>query len=36
MLWRTSALNGYVIEACESWRGTVCDLQFGDATWILR
>jgi hypothetical protein len=36
MLWDASAFNGYAIEASDGRLGTVSDLLFEDAGWIIR
>jgi len=36
MLWDASAINGYAIEASDGRLGTVSDLLFEDAGWVIR
>ncbi len=36
MLWHTSVINGYSIEASDGEIGTVCDILFDDASWSVR
>ena len=36
MLWDASAINGYAIEASDGRLGTVSDLLFEDAGWVVR
>ena len=36
MLWDISAINGFAIEATDGHLGTVSDLLFGDADWVVR
>jgi PRC-barrel domain len=36
MLWDASAINGYAIEANDGRLGTVSDLLFEDAGWVIR
>jgi hypothetical protein len=36
MLWDTSAINGYAIEATDGQLGTVSDLLFSDSDWVVR
>lgn len=36
MLWDISAINGYDIEATDGHLGTVSDLLFSDADWVVR
>jgi len=36
MLWNASAINGYAIEASDGQLGTVSDLLFEDAGWLVR
>ena len=36
MLWDASAINGYALEACDGRLGTVSDLLFEDAGWVVR
>jgi PRC-barrel domain len=36
MLWDASAINGYAIEAKDGRLGTVSDLLFEDAEWVIR
>ena len=36
MLWHTSAINGYTIEARDGDIGTVSDFLFDDASWLVR
>ncbi len=36
MLWDASAINGYAIEATDGRLGTVSDLLFEDAGWVIR
>jgi hypothetical protein len=36
MLWDASAINGYAIEASDGRLGSVSDLLFEDANWIIR
>jgi hypothetical protein len=36
MLWDASAINGYAIEASDGQLGTVSDLLFEDAGWLVR
>jgi hypothetical protein len=36
MLWNTSTIKGYAIEASDGRLGTVSDFLFDDATWLIR
>jgi hypothetical protein len=36
MLWDAAAINGYAIEASDGQLGTVSDLLFEDAGWVIR
>jgi sporulation protein YlmC with PRC-barrel domain len=36
MLWKASAINGYAIAASDGELGTVSDLLFDDASWLVR
>ena len=36
MLWHSSAINGYAIEASDGDIGTVSDFLFDDASWLVR
>ncbi len=36
MLWDASAINGYALEASDGQIGTVSDLPFDDAGWVIR
>ena len=36
MLWDASAINGYAVEASDGRIGTVSDLLFNDAGWVIR
>ena len=36
MLWNTSSINGYAIEASDGRLGTVTDFLFDDASWLVR
>jgi hypothetical protein len=36
MLWNTSAISGYAVEASDGRLGTVSDFLFEDASWVIR